>query len=329
MIFEYKKKEQIRAYRYCAKCILDGFYQSKRFYVLPFLPKRFRDRIVYFPQVDDFNINFSKYAGIPIDKPLPQKIQESIQKSIDKTDTFDHINYLEKAKDFIEGKFGALEQLLAENSLEIDKLTIIVRPVVVSSIGSYYFEDNTIFLNPRFDRQPKDIAKLLLSAIVHRSMLPGYLKNSPDNKLVKENVWNLRQKVSTFLFSTKEFGKLFGSSKGVETILDSAYSGKLAIQSTEYLNILKNPVTASIDKIEDLSALSNKEKEIVGKLKTSKNKIVPFDKLAEIMWREDVDRNYSLYAITKAIERIRTKLTEMSIPNVIHTQRGAGYVLYD
>ena len=55
-------------------------------------------------------------------------------------------------------------------------------------------------------------------------------------------------------------------------------------------------------------------------------KIIGFDEVADILWRNEED--YSLWAMNKAMQRIRKKLVEIGLPeNSLVTKRKQGYYL--
>lgn len=73
--------------------------------------------------------------------------------------------------------------------------------------------------------------------------------------------------------------------------------------------------------------LTKKEFLVLRLLYKSKRKIVSYDKIGEILWKDEPDK-FSLWAISQIIRRLRDKLTNYFInPNVISSRRGEGYVL--
>ena len=76
--------------------------------------------------------------------------------------------------------------------------------------------------------------------------------------------------------------------------------------------------------------LSNQERAVLSKLINSKNHIVTFDSLGDLLWGDQVAHKYSLYAISKVIENLRKKLIDFGLyKEVILTKRKQGYCLID
>lgn len=98
-------------------------------------------------------------------------------------------------------------------------------------------------------------------------------------------------------------------------------NGRLKIQNKEYLKRLNVPATSNMVDLTHLD-LNFREKQIMEKLITARGQMVPFDTLAEIVC--PTEDSYSLYAISKAIQRLRSKLPN---ENLIQTVRGQGYLL--
>lgn len=113
------------------------FYQQLNFYVLPFMPEKFRGRVVFLPEKFEPELIFKK-----------QKIK--IQK-------------LER--DFNEIKDG-FNQNLKEFFPEVDKLEIVISPSLYGTVGSYSITDDKIFIYPRYDRSNIGMQKLVINSLV-------------------------------------------------------------------------------------------------------------------------------------------------------------------
>lgn len=69
------------------------------------------------------------------------------------------------------------------------------------------------------------------------------------------------------------------------------------------------------------------EKMILKELYKAKGKLVTYDAIGEILWKNQPDK-FSLWAISQIIRRLRKKLSFYSInPKIISSQRGEGYIL--
>jgi len=86
-----------------------------------------------------------------------------------------------------------------------------------------------------------------------------------------------------------------------------------------------NGLTPEIHK-KPIKNLSAKEKIVLRLLIQKSGKVVTFDELGEAIFSKESD--FSLYAITKTIERLRNKLEQNKISgSYIQTLRGYGYIL--
>ena len=75
-------------------------------------------------------------------------------------------------------------------------------------------------------------------------------------------------------------------------------------------------------------SLTTQEKNILTQLEKNRNHITTFEEIGKAMWGNNWAKNYSLYAISKAIQRLRKKLHKNGFPTeVIHTERKKGYML--
>lgn len=70
------------------------------------------------------------------------------------------------------------------------------------------------------------------------------------------------------------------------------------------------------------------EKMVLEKLHKSKGKLVTYDAIGEVLWKNQPDK-FSLWAISQIIRRLRKKLCFYSLnPKIISSQRGEGYILH-
>ena len=76
-----------------------------------------------------------------------------------------------------------------------------------------------------------------------------------------------------------------------------------------------------------LEKLTRQEYQLLSNLIENPRNMLTFDEIADILWPNGED--YSLWAITKLIERLRKKLSQNGIsPHLIQTKRKKGYSLY-
>ena len=182
-------------------------------------------------------------------------------------------------------------------------------------MGSYSLEDKKIVIKPRYDRSVDDIAMLLVNSLTHYFLFKRVkMKNG-------SKIW-LEKQEKTIEIQDKIFeNSLNKKVKGLTKILDTEFAGKLAEESTKYLEKLKASSKQIITKPVNLTKSENI---VFNLLLRNKNKLVSFDEIANWLWEDKSEEKYSEYAITKLIERLKRK----SPKNLIQAQRGVGYILH-
>lgn len=260
------------------------FYQKLNFYVLPFMPEKFRDRVIYLPKECNYKKDYDKHL---------KKIQLLKKKWLLAEDKF--INDLKKYFP------------------KIRLLKIYIEPSIYGTIGSYNIKSkSSIYIYPRYDRKIIDIQKLLINALTHYFMFdPKDEMDELNEKWIEKQ--RIAKKIQEDVFPNQKF-------KSMTEILDRRFAGKLAEKSTVYLQELG--LQKSI-KIKRPLNLTKSESLVFTLLTENKNKLVTFDQIADCIWRDMSDVKYSEYAMTKLIERLKKKVPK----NIIHTQRGIGYIL--
>lgn len=271
--FKFDLSRQKDYYNLVKYKIKTQFYQNLHFYVLPTMPEKFRNRVVYFPEVCE-----------------PLKIYKKQKVNLDRLEiewNKESKSFLRKAKKYFP---------------ELNKLNIIISPQFYGTMGSYEIDKNKIVVMPRYDRNIIALQKLIINA------LTGYYNINLD--------WSNKQKKVDSIQ-----GEIFSKTKSMLNVLDTEFAGRLAVESTKYLEKLKLNSKIEITKPDNLT---KNETEIFNLLLRNKNKLVSFDEISQWLWKENIEEKYSEYAITKLIERLRKKLPK----NLIHSQRGIGYLIH-
>ena len=319
-------KYSVKIYQEVTQKIENGFQQERRFYILPYLPEKFRDRVVYFPYIESYLNNIKKFNELINFEDIPSEVQKDISNAYQPY----KLSYNQKFLSLTEQSKSVLKEFevfCSKNDLN-PNVTIQACPVFVGSLGHYDMNDGTIFIHPRFDRNITEIFGLILTVLVHLKVIPAKNKIKWD-KTYKEKWWE-KQEITQKLFNSKEYREIFVNTKDTIEVLEDNTAGGLAIESIEYLNKLNFPIKPFIKNAEQVQTLTNQEKKILELLIANRGAIVDYNQIAEIMWEENTEEKFSLYAISKIIERVRNKIQSSGIkPNLIHSQRGVGYVLYD
>ncbi len=264
------------------------FYQRHNFYVLPFMPEKFRGRVVFFPE-----------------KFEPEKIYKKQSLKIKK---------LEKAWESCETEF--IEKL-STHFPELKNVDIQIEPSLYGTVGSFNIAGNKIFIFPRYDRGLISTKMIIINALTEY-----FFFNNIEE--IEENTKRWKDKQAK-AFEIGQNILNFKKPKSFVKILDTEFAGKLAEESAKYLEKLKSPSKFEVDKPENLT---RSERDVMNLLLRNENKLVTFDQIAEEIWREKQFEKYSEYAITTIIKKIKKKLKQKTDKHIIQAQRGVGYILH-
>jgi len=286
--FEFDLSEQQEQYKKTKKKIKSGFYQNLQFYILPYMPEKFRNRVVFLPRVCE-----------------PEKIYKKQKAKI------------EKMKNDFESKKTDIEKKLKKYFPEIDGLEITITPKLYGSLGDYEINGQIIKICPRYDKSFNQACRLLITALINYHNFGG------ETLELKEKQWREKQKISEDI-QTKIFGAK--TTRTIVKILDSEFAGKLAEESKAYQEELGVKYKPAID-LSNLK-LTKKQRLLFNLLLINKNKLITNDQIADSIWHESQEDKYSLYAISTLVKKLRKKLKDKTGKNLIHSQRGTGYIFY-
>jgi len=204
--WDINKKQQIINFKFCARQIHTGFYQELRFYVLPFLPKKFRDRVIYFPAIESFIKYFKLRKHFNRGSYIPSNIECEIQKTVDILLSKNKKNILKNKTLFqsIQNKFiKHLEVVFPK----LKEYKIIISPSMVGSVGYYDYKGNNMLIYPRFDRNTTTICQLIITAATHFFQYPKTI-GQYDIHMLEDNSWFEKQKKANDISQKNIFSEL-------------------------------------------------------------------------------------------------------------------------
>lgn len=282
--FKFDIEEQFENYKTVKNKLKTYFYQDLKFYVLPFMPEKFRGRVVFLPKTCE-----------------PEKIYKKQKLRIDK---------LEKDWNMVKNQFlKKLKKIFPE----IDSVNITISPQLYGTIGSYSLSKANIKVKPRYDRSILSLQGLIINALTHY-----FLFDYKNKMFTYSQTWlekqNRADEITSQILPPKK-------PKSMTSILDTEFAGKLAEESSKYLERLKSNSKTEIQKPNDLT---KNENVVFNLLLRNKNKLVSFEEISNWLWEDKSEEKYSEYAITKLIERLKKKLPK----SLIQSQRGIGYILH-
>lgn len=329
----YEKDFQIQLYISLCQSVVNKFFAQNRHILLPyrtedywFLPdyNLFAD-----PQFKEEleNIRLNSYFDF-YNEYLYNEVSKVFGEYVSEKEISKDISLLNKHKNDI---FKFIENIFT-NTNQVD--TIYVIPSKIGTVGSFGKSQTA---NGKY--------------ILYCSYRIGHIEHLPTTILAafiqiscnfNETIFQdfvERQKLIEFFQSYTKLGAIFGKPKSLTTlqIMDGDKS-QYIIDSAKYLAKMGYPAQSCFSYDKDniyfngkaILGMQEKEFQVLKLLIDRKNTIVSFDDIAQAYWKIDWREKFSLFGITKVIEKIRKSLIANGIKfEVISTIRKRGYSLYD
>ncbi len=344
---EYNAETEYQRILFICHYLKNGFYQSKDFYLLPYL--NFNSRVIYLPELKIFT-NSDFFSDLSSNK------NDIFSKSfIRKGDYYKQI-ILDELKELENGKIN-IQDVLSQWQDIGDKFFsdcqkfipgifdnysgILIRPTKFGSVCSEFASETNSDEIRLYLREDANIYHLIEGILMTPLNFAGH------KKLLEDFSWEEREAIIDFLINNTIIGSLSkqtGVNKKMQLRLnkqctlpnlrDKSYL-TLAKDSRKYYEKLGFPSNISI-KLSPRSISINgctipftkSEDKIFRLLFVNKNEIVSVDEIGRILWRENSSQSFSLSAITKLIQRTRDKIEKSgTTPSLIETQRNRGFVL--
>ncbi|MBU0569949.1 helix-turn-helix domain-containing protein [Patescibacteria group bacterium] len=314
-------EDQLESYLFCLEGIGKSFFQHHRFYLLPTLPEKFQDRVVFLPKTSYLNRHKSLEKPANSFKPTIRE-KEKILKLASYIYKKRKTNLKKLESDFFKS-IGEICPRLEKLFPITRKIDITVSPSLFGSVRSYRFESSKIIVKPRFDRQIQNVYKLLVHALVH------FMYFDTETLCIKSPLWKEKQNLTNKFYKQLNFDNFLDNSKGMLDYLTYNHCGKLAEQSASYFKWLNIPIKNKAGSNINTQNFTKSECDVLSLLNQKKGQIVDIEEIANSLWKEKIDEKFSLYAISKTMQRLRSKVKKSTGYNLIHCQRGKGYILYD
>lgn len=136
-----------------------------------------------------------------------------------------------------------------------------------------------------------------------------------------DGLWSESEMIVDYLLAFSPLSKLLPVPSSTIKTIRTKQSASLMQSSREFLVKIGAPTVSPVQI--DTSLFTIREKEIFHLLAAKAPNIVTFDELSSA----DLD-NFSLYGVSKGIQRLRDKLEQTGVSgSIIQTKRGEGYVL--
>jgi len=322
--WEWSPESETKRLIYAARQIANNFYQEHNFFVLPKLNgSPANHSIVVFPKFNYLSVKgfWRRVKTIEIEK-LPLEVQPDL------------LTQTQALVQPVKPDFTAAQKLWTKAQPEILTAIDYLIPSPAGLIKSVTVWPTAYGTTCSFNRPrlfPADIYIYLRTdcglAQITEAILTVLTRKPLEEKLGAK--WEESELLADWLvqesFLKKILEKYGGNYTPTLKLTRNQQNAKLLKQSEEYLSTLgikpKNGILATMP-----VNLSGRETEILNALKRRQGEIVSFDEISRITFPEE--DKFSLYAVSKIIERLRGKLEQAGIDgSIIQTLRGEGYRL--
>lgn len=326
--WEYSVKSEAERLVMTAHQIVVGFYKTNNFIILPYNSNSINASVVTFPDLPYNNIpRFWKIVKtINVDNlplTIDQKLTNGVEKLIEE-------NKLKKTN------FGKTKELWGKVETEVineiykvipSKANLINKIIIYSTVFgtncsfSWINENGEIYIYLREDQGICAITEAIITSLTRRDVY---------EKL--EGVWAESEIITDYLVTETSIGQVLQKYEKAEEYLPTLKGirgkeqAKLRQESDEFYKKLGISIDKRQFNVNDFNNLTDTEKNLLTILIKNENQVVDMDKIGESIFKNEDD--FSLYAISKTVQRLRDKFEANGISgSYIQTLRGKGYVL--
>lgn len=328
----YSTETETKRLLHCARQIAVGFYRINNFIVLPYSPKVKNQLIVTFPDLQYTRIPrfWEKVKHLDVDD-LPLTIEPRIVKWIKtllEADKLPKPDYLKTQKLWAKAQneiISEIYRIMPEKAGKIKKITFYPTSFGTGSSFNFFNKKGEVIIYLRQDKSIATITEAIITSITREEIYKDL-----------GGVWSESEIITDWLVTKSSIAKVLQKYASLDAYMPTIKgtrvkeTAKLIAESDEFYKKLGVP---SIEKVFGLNGrtpeinkkpvenLSIKEKETLRLLIENRGGVVAFDDIGD-------EENFSLYAISKTIERLRTKLEANGVSgSYIQTLRGKGYLL--
>lgn len=335
-IWEYSERTEALCILHAAHQIAVGFYKVNNFIVLPFVPKTKGLNYVTFPDLPYTKIPrfWEKVKHLNI-ADLPIKADMELVNSV--IDLLRSANLPKPQIDTLKNNWDKIQNKIIDTIYKIMPgkkgcvKKIIIYPTAFGTETSFNCITNKgeVVIYIRQDKGIASIVEAIVTSITRQDIYKKLEGMWQESEIISD--WLVTESVLSPIVKMHDSAGFVPTIKGVRI----KQQVKLLAQSDEFYRKLGfsssssifglNGLTPEINK-KPVENLSSTEKLILKLLIQRTGGIVSFDDLGNEIFKSDQD--FSLYAITKNIERLRNKLEANGVSgSYIQTLRGKGYLL--
>jgi biotin operon repressor len=336
-LWEYTIKTEAERLLHCARQMAVGFYRVNNFIVLPYSPKVKSVNIVTFPELPYHQIpRFWKKVSFIDIQTLPIKVDSAILSQTMKllgAVKLPNADYVKTRQIWNKAQNEVISEIYRVMPVyknRIKKITIYPTSFGTSSSFNLINKQGEIILYLRQDKGIATIAEAIITALTRKDVYTDLEGIWQESEIITD--WLItKTSVAEVIKKYDKDANYLPTMKGVRI----KQQAKLLAESEDLYQRLGLPVnqkvfglngnTPEINK-KPIENLSITEKKLIKTLIQNQNNVVTFDDLAEQISKGE--ENFSLYAISKTIQRLRNKLEANGISgSYIQTLRGKGYLL--
>lgn len=334
IIVEYSPYTESVRIAHVLEGIYNNFYLRNNWYVIrPNGNNNTKQSTVYLPE-----LRYERYNIEEIIKKSSQEnflfdehsIIEPIEKDIKKELYFKDLGNTEMKKLHAEYKKVVQETLnRAVNVIEYLKdkdFLINIYPTNFGTCGSFTkvslskLENKTITIDlfNRLDQPAENIKELIVSAITRGKVIGKWENTEAVSDFLTKHVFGYTEHYPTIRKIRKTKPKLLEQS--------IKYLREINLPTGELLETKNNKIMLLGRDITDTFSIY--EKRALIKLLENINQAMSFDGISEAMYKSKAEIKFTLWGITKTIQRIRDKLQRHGVPrDTIKNIKGEGFVL--
>lgn len=206
-----------------------------------------------------------------------------------------------------------LEKFLSQNGYEVSRITVfnnVIEDILNSKCSIVLLDINL----------PENNGEYICKEVRKVSEVPIVMITSIDNEL--DQLISLNYGADDYI--TKPFNLQILLAK-IATILKRVNSNNKDQNKIDFNNFILNLSKSSIEKDGKEIELTKNEFKIIYYLAQNRGKIVSREELMNYLWDSEmfVDDN----TLTVNITRIRNKLEEINLKDILETRRGQGYIV--
>ncbi len=316
----WKHSDETEALRllHCAHQISVGFYKINGFISLPYDKTIKNDTVVSFPELNYLSIPrfWEQVKRIDV-STLP--IKASV-KLIEQTANLLHTANLRKPeftklqKDWTihqEKVLVEIFRLIPDKAGKVSE--IIIMPTAFGtgcSFNQHRKSGDPIIIWVRHDKGIAEIVEAIITSLTRADIYEQL-----------GGLWQESEIIVDWIMKFSPLAKLIPKSPATIKSTRSVQNATLLTESEKFMRKIGAPIV-SLSQV-NTSIFSNAEKELFELLRSKSPNVVTFDELS----KADPD-NFSLYAVSKSIQRLRDKLEKSGVSgSYIQTKRGNGYLL--